>query len=140
MNPRVVRATAATVALAIGLVPQLPWVVTGSRSRNSYEVFRSAQSLGVDELTPLRVAWFLVPVAALGVVGWLAVGRLRLAAAFLGAASLLVAGVALVVVVAGIAAAGARVGVVVGLVGIASAVLLIVRGSSDADRASMSEA
>lgn len=125
-----VRALAATTALGLGFVLQLPWVTTGARSRNSYEVFRSAQTLGVDQLTPLRVAWYLVPVLALGVVGWIAVGRLRLAAAFLAVAALLVAGVAVVVVVAGLAAAGAWVALVIGVAGLVAASLLIRRGSS----------
>ncbi len=130
MNPRLVRALAATTALALGFVLQLPWVTSGARSRNSYEVFRSAQTLGVDQLTPLRIAWYLVPVFALGVVGWIAVGRLRLAAAFLAVAALLVAGVAVVVVVAGLAAAGAWVALVIGVAGLVAASLLIRRGSS----------
>ena len=139
MKPRMVRAVASTSALAVGLVPQLPWVTTGARSRNSYEVFRSAQALGVDELTPLRVAWFLVPVLALGVVGWIAVGRLRLAAGFLAVAALLVAGVAVVVVAAGLAAPGAWVALVVGVAALVASALLVPRGSSDPRAVSIRE-
>jgi hypothetical protein len=56
-------------------VPWMEWVRTGSAVRNSYEVFRSAQRLGLEELTPIRVLWFLLPVLAVagsffGVLGW----------------------------------------------------------------------
>ena len=56
------------IAVAIGLaaVGQLGLIRTGSATRNSYEMLRSAQRLCLDELTPLRVVWFLVPVVGLG--------------------------------------------------------------------------
>ncbi len=46
----------------------LGWTVSGSKVRNSYETFRSAQRLGLDQLTPFRVLWFLVPVICLAVL------------------------------------------------------------------------
>ncbi|MDA3039327.1 MAG: hypothetical protein O3C27_07310 [Actinomycetota bacterium] len=52
----------AALQLAVG---QLPWMRTGEATRNSYELFRSAQRLGLDELTPFRVVWHLLPVATL---------------------------------------------------------------------------
>ncbi len=45
-------------------VPFFPWIRTGEATRNSYEALRSAQRLGLDQLTPFRVVWFLVPVVA----------------------------------------------------------------------------
>lgn len=45
-------------------VAWLPWVRSGSATRNSYEALRSAQRLGLEDFTPFRVIWFLVPVVA----------------------------------------------------------------------------
>lgn len=53
----------------------LGWTISGSRVRNSFETFRAAQRLGLDELMPYRVAWFLVPVCSLAVVALALVGR-----------------------------------------------------------------
>ncbi len=58
----------------------LTWTLSGSAERNSYASLRSAQRLGIEELTPLRVVWFCVPVAALGML-LLLLARRRLAAA-----------------------------------------------------------
>ncbi len=128
MTDGLVRVLVTVAAVALAVVTWLPWVTTGGRSRSSYEVFRSAQALGVDQLTPLRVVWFCVPVVALGVVAWLAVGRPGLAAAFLAPAALLVGGAGLVVVVAGLAAWGAWLAIVVAVDALAGVVLLV-RGS-----------
>jgi hypothetical protein len=58
-----------TVALLVGSVSGwLTWTRSGSADRNSYESLRSAQRLGIEELTPFRVAWFCVPVVAVAVV------------------------------------------------------------------------
>ncbi len=80
------------IAVAIGLaaVGQLGWIRTGSATRNSYEMLRSAQRLGLDELTPLRVVWFLVPVVGLAALMLLASGHRRLGAAAVLAQSIVV--------------------------------------------------
>jgi hypothetical protein len=68
-------------------VPWMDWVRTGTAVRNSYEVFRSAQRLGLEELTPLRVLWYLLPVLALTGSFFGALGRYRwfaVVAAFVG--------------------------------------------------------
>jgi hypothetical protein len=44
------------------------WTISGSSYRNSYESLRSAQRLGIEELAPFRVIWFLVPVAVLAMI------------------------------------------------------------------------
>ncbi len=54
---------AAAMVASIGLA-WLPWIETGDTRRNSYEMFRSAQRLGLEQLTPIRVLWFLMPVIA----------------------------------------------------------------------------
>lgn len=46
----------------------LQWTVSGSAERNSYESLRSAQRLDIEQLTPFRVVWFLVPVAVVAMV------------------------------------------------------------------------
>lgn len=61
----------------------LTWTVSGSATRNSYESLRAAQRLGIEQLTPFRVVWFLVPVAVLATVVLLA-GGFRRAAGLVG--------------------------------------------------------
>lgn len=61
----------------------LPWTLSGSAERNSYESLRSAQRLGIEQLTPYRVVWFLVPVAVLATI-ILLVSRLDRAAGIVG--------------------------------------------------------
>lgn len=53
----------------------LGWTKSGSRVRDSYETLRAAQRLGLDELAPFRVVWFLVPVLSL-LVGVVLISRL----------------------------------------------------------------
>jgi len=48
-----------------------PWFASGSATRNSFGFFRAAQVLGIEWVTPFRVAWFLLPIvlaAALALV------------------------------------------------------------------------
>lgn len=59
----------------------LTWTVSGSATRNSYASFRAGQALGIDQLTPFRVAWFCVPVAAAAIVLLLVARAARSAAA-----------------------------------------------------------
>ena len=47
------------------------WTISGSARRDSYASLRAAQRLGIEELTPYRVAWFLVPVAVLAIAALL---------------------------------------------------------------------
>lgn len=116
---------ALSMLAAIG-VAWLPWVRTGSRNRNSYEVFRSAQRLGLEELTPLRVLWFVVPVVAAAAVlaGVASQTRLfGLLAAFVGV-TVAIAG--LVVTISGAGAGIAPLlAVGVGLAAMVSGVLLV---------------
>lgn len=66
------------VAAACGAVAGWPtWTVSGSATRNSYASLRAAQAIGIDQLTPFRVVWFLVPVAAAAVVLLLLAGASR---------------------------------------------------------------
>ena len=57
------------------------WTVSGSATRNSYASLRAAQALGIEQLTPFRVAWFCVPVAAAALVLLLGIRAMRSAAA-----------------------------------------------------------
>ncbi|MEZ5343716.1 MAG: hypothetical protein R2706_20455 [Acidimicrobiales bacterium] len=105
---------AVSAALAVAL--WLPWVYFGSATRTSFGVFRSAQRLGFDELAPFRIGWFLLPVAAGGVVLLTILGHRRLSSLGLGALGLVVGFPALVVVWAGGAAWGANVALALAVV------------------------
>jgi len=79
-------ATSAIVGLAafVGALAGWPtWTVSGSATRNSYASLRAAQVIGVDQLTPFRVVWFCVPVAA-SAIGLLLIARATRSAAALG--------------------------------------------------------
>ncbi len=107
----------------LALTLWLPWVYFGSATRTSFGVFRSAQTLGLDELSPFRVAWFLLPIFALAVLGTVALGHVRVAAAMLVVLALLLGIPALVVVLAGLSAWG-------GKLALAGAVAAIVIGAA----------
>ncbi len=67
-------------AMVLGAISGwLTWTVSGSAERNSYASLRAAQRLGIEQLTPFRVVWFCVPVAALGLVVLLLARRRDLA-------------------------------------------------------------
>lgn len=69
------------LAAICGAVSGWPtWTVSGSATRNSFASLRAAQAIGIDQLTPFRVVWFLVPVAAAAVVLLLLAGASRSAA------------------------------------------------------------
>ncbi len=109
----------------------LGWTVSGSKVRNSYETFRSAQRLGLDELTPFRVVWFLVPVVCLAVLVAVATRMLRLAGILLIAQCLVIASVGLVVIAAPLpTASGPFVALVSGVVGIAIGFVALLKPSS----------
>lgn len=57
---RVVMAVGAAVGAVSGW---FTWTLSGSATRDSFASLRAAQILGIDQLTPFRVVWFLVPVA-----------------------------------------------------------------------------
>ncbi len=66
------------------VVAFLPWVRSGERERNSFELLRSADRLDLIQGVPQRVAqlgWLLMPVAVGIVVIALALGRSRIGAA-----------------------------------------------------------
>ena len=81
MNGHVFRALTIVAAVLGAAAGWLTWTISGSATRNSYASLRAAQALGIDQLTPFRVVWFLVPVAGAGVVLLLAAGAVRSAAA-----------------------------------------------------------
>jgi hypothetical protein len=120
----VVVVVAAPIALA-----QLGWVRVGSVSRNSYEMFRSAQRLGLGHLTPMRVAWYLVPVASLAIGLTLALGRRRLAAGLLALQGAVVGATGSAVLVAEVAAGiGAMLAPIAALAAVAVAIGLAREG------------
>lgn len=45
----------------------LPWFTSGSAGKNSFAMFRAAQILGIETITPFRVVWFLLPVVLLAI-------------------------------------------------------------------------
>lgn len=57
-------ATVGTVLVAAVAVIGMwgPWFASGSATRNSFGFFRAAQVLGIEWVTPFRVAWFLLPI------------------------------------------------------------------------------
>lgn len=57
----VVVATVVLAALSVGGM-WLPWFSSGASDRNSFGFFRAAQLLGIEWVTPFRIAWFLLPV------------------------------------------------------------------------------
>ena len=66
----------------------LPWFTSGSAGRNSFAMFRAAQILGIETITPFRVVWFLLPVLLLAVGALYVFGLTRAASvalALLGA-------------------------------------------------------
>ncbi len=60
-----------------------PWFRSGSADRNSFGVFRAAQALGIEWVTPFRLAWFLLPVLLPLAVALLVFGARRWSAAVL---------------------------------------------------------
>ncbi len=94
---RWVRPLSGLAAVVLGLAGFPGWVVSGDRTRNSFEMLRSAQRLGLDQLTPVRVVWFVMPVLALASLALIIFGRPRPAALLLILVALVVGGVGAVV-------------------------------------------
>jgi len=68
-NRRLANSVVAGLAAVVGALAGWPtWTLSGSATRNSYASLRAAQAVGIDQLTPFRVVWFLVPVAAAAMV------------------------------------------------------------------------
>ena len=120
MRGRAVAAVAMIVVVAVQLVVgQLGWIRVGSTTRNSYEMFRSAQRLGLDQLTPFRVVWYVVPVVSLAIGIAIVAGRHRIAPGLLLAQSLAIGTAGVVVLRSGVTSAvGAGLAPVVAAVGI----------------------
>lgn len=109
----------------------LGWVVSGAKVRNSYETFRSAQRLGLEDLTPYRVVWFLVPVLTLGIVLAVLGKRLRLGGALLFAQGLTVGAGGFVVLTSSVpTGSGPWAAMVLGGVGLLVSLLALRSGRS----------
>lgn len=118
-------ATAIVGALLQLVVGQLAWMRTGTATRNSYELFRSAQRLGLDELTPFRVVWYLLPVATLAFGLCLASKKRRLAGLVVAVQSVVVIAAGITVWVVGLGIGiGPKLAIPAGLVGLAGGALL----------------
>lgn len=89
----------AGVVAAIVAVSFLPWGLSGSVGRSSYELVDSSRSLGLLDEGTARIApaWFGLPFVAAATVGALATGRRRLAGVLGIAIGLAVLGAALIV-------------------------------------------
>lgn len=61
----------------------LTWFTSGSANRNSFAMFRAAQILGIESITPFRVLWFLLPVVLLAAAALHLFGLWRSASATL---------------------------------------------------------
>jgi hypothetical protein len=68
-----ITASVGSVAMVVAMF--LGWFQSGTRMRNSFEMFRIPQQLGLDGFATVRLVWFLVPVMAAGVIGFVALGR-----------------------------------------------------------------
>ncbi len=81
-QPRMATSVVVGGAAVFGALAGWPtWTVSGSATRNSYASLRAAQALGIEQLTPFRVVWFCVPVAAAALMVLLVIRSTRSAAA-----------------------------------------------------------
>lgn len=121
-------AGAAAGLMTLGMF--LGWFVAGTRVRNSFEMFRIPQQLGLEGFTTIRIGWFLLPVVAAGVVGFAALGRLRPAAGLLALQSLVSLCVGVIVILSPInAGTGPPLTVLGAVAGLIIAVGLVVVAS-----------
>jgi hypothetical protein len=67
--------TAVLGSAAMILAMFLGWFRSGTRMRNSFEMFRIPQQLGLEGFTTIRVLWFLMPVMAAGILGFVLLRR-----------------------------------------------------------------
>lgn len=77
-------ATLVAAAVAVGAMWG-PWFSSGSATRNSFGLFRAAQILGIEWVTPYRVAWFLLPIVLAAAAALVAFGARRTGLVMLGA-------------------------------------------------------
>ncbi len=68
---------AAASALVAVVAMWGPWFRSGSAERNSFGFFRAAQTLGIEWVTPFRIAWFLLPVVLAAATALLLFGARR---------------------------------------------------------------
>ena len=61
----------------------LTWFTSGSANRNSFAMFRAAQILGIESITPFRIVWFVLPVLLLVAAALYLFGLWRTASATL---------------------------------------------------------
>ena len=109
----------AAVSILNSVVSWLTWVKVGSSSRNSYEIFRTAQRFNLEALDPVRFIWFMSPVLTLGCLLLIPLRLRRSAGVLVLLQSFLGAGVSLAVLVVGIeSGAGPKLGFASGLAGI----------------------
>jgi len=116
-------------ALALGMAALMwaPWVQTGQATRSSFETFRALQTLGLDQLTPLRVVWWMLPVLFAAVAVAAGVGRVVSAAVCLAVFASVVGFAAAGVWVSDTAVWGSRASLIGSLAGIAVSLLILVR-------------
>jgi len=121
------RWTLTVLPVGITVLMWAPWVRTGQTTRSSFEAFRALQTLGLDQLTPLRVIWWLLPVlfAAVALLAW--VGRIVLAAVGLTVLASVVGFAAAGMWASDTAVWGSQVSLMGSLAGIAVSLLLLVR-------------
>lgn len=127
------KAIAVVLAATGGLIGWLPWLHVGAGRRDSYGLFRAAQRLGFDQITPARVLWYLVPVVAIASVVALLAGYPRLGLALLSSESVIVGVVSVSVVLVGASpgvtlAVGPWSGAVLGVLGLVFAAWVLVPG------------
>ncbi len=105
----------------------LGWFRSGSRMRNSFEMFRIPQQLGLDGFTGVRVIWFMLPVMALGVLGFSLLQRRLVAAALACLISLIGIAVGGIVLSSPLdTGLGPALAVPAGLIGLVAGILLAV--------------
>lgn len=115
------------VVIANAAVGWLTWVKVGASTRNSYEVFRSAQRFQLEQLDPLRFAWFMAPVLTLICLLLVVIGFQRWAAIVGLVQSLFVGLMGLAVLIIGVnTGLGPIVALLVGAIGVCVAISLIV--------------
>ncbi|MEL6981094.1 MAG: hypothetical protein AAFO29_01590 [Actinomycetota bacterium] len=75
--------TLVVAAVAVGAMWG-PWFASGSATRNSFGLFRAAQVLGIEWVTPYRVAWFLLPTVLAAAAALIVFGARRTGLVVLG--------------------------------------------------------
>ncbi len=123
----IARLAVAGLAVVLAALMWAPWVVTGEVKRSSFQMFRTLQTLGLDELTAVRVIWFLLPVVLAGVVLAAVVDMAPTAAAGLLVAGVVESVVAATISLAATMAWGAQLALLGSLAAIAISFLILVQ-------------